>query len=46
MVDPLELAEPIGELIENIEKSRKGRILISILFYGPIIGLGIYLFYM
>ena len=46
MAGPLEIAEPIGDLIEEIEKSRKGHILIPILLYGPVIGLGIYLFFM
>ena len=46
MTDPLGVLDPIGDLIEDIEKSRKGRILIPILLYGPIIGLGVYLFFM
>ena len=46
MTDPLGIIEPIGDLIEDIEKSRKGRILIPILLYCPVIGLGIYLFFM
>lgn len=46
MTDPLAFIEPVGDLIEDIEKSRKGRILIPILLYGPVIGLGLYLFFM